>query len=350
MTDTSQDPTGPDDPAQAANALLGLEAQVQGLVTHCAVKLGITELLDEEPLLDEEIVSRAGLDPDFGARLLRALRVFGVIETASEDRMRLSPAGKYFTKSHPESLRDVILYFYSPARLRVLPHLPDIVSEGGPYGFPREHGMGVYEYYEENPELAATFNGFQSSNWGPEPHKILQTLDNFGLTDVSKICDVGGGHGIVLSHLLQEHPHLDGIVLDLPHAIEQTEQHWAPKLGVSDRCTYVAGDMFDEVPDADTYFLSSVLHNWDDDECVEILSNIYSAAPDDGQLLVYEQVVPEGKANLPWTLLDMMMMLEVGGRERTREEFTALFEMADWDLVDVLEADGSHGVMVGEKA
>lgn len=349
MTDNSSDTTDFDDPAMAARELLGLEGQLQGLVVHTAVDLGIIELVAEESLPEEEILSTLRLNPDFGARLIRALRVFGVLEETPAGTVGLSPVGEYFTESHPESLRDVILYFYYPARLQVLRHLPDIVSEGRPYGFPREHDMGVYEYMQHDSEMAAYFNGFQTSNWGPKPEGILQTLSDYGLADVSTICDVGGGHGIVLSHLLREHPHLEGIVLDLPHAIEEQHRHWAPKLDVADRCTYMAGDMFEAIPEADAYFLSSILHNWDDEDCITILENIHTAAPDSGRLFVYEQVVADGEANLEWTLLDILMLLEVGGRERTHSEFAALFERAGWRLEELLDADGSHGVMVGEK-
>src|SRR4029450_5048333 len=68
---------------------------------------------------------------------------------------------------------------------------------------------------------------------------------------------------------------------------------WAEKMGVGDRCTYVAGDMFKEVPPADGYMMKMILHDWNDEECIQILSNIYRAAPQNGRVFVIEHVIPD---------------------------------------------------------
>jgi hypothetical protein len=39
---------------------------------------------------------------------------------------------------------------------------------------------------------------------------------------------------------------------------------WAHKMGVGERCVYIAGDMFQEVPAADAYLLKHILHDWSD--------------------------------------------------------------------------------------
>ena len=67
------------------------------------------------------------------------------------------------------------------------------------------------------------------------------------------------------------------MVLDLAEVVSETDRLWAPRLGLSQRCRYLGGDMFREVPPADVYVLKSVLHNWSDDECVRILTNLRRA-------------------------------------------------------------------------
>ena len=62
-------------------------------------------------------------------------------------------------------------------------------------------------------------------------------------------------------------------MLDLPSVIENPELLWAGKMGVDDRCRYVRGDMFKHVTPADAYMMKMILHEWNDDECVQILSN-----------------------------------------------------------------------------
>ncbi|MEK8145187.1 methyltransferase [Streptomyces sp. M10(2022)] len=98
------------------------------------------------------------------------------------------------------------------------------------------------------------------------------------LTDVIDIegarvaVDVGGAGGNLVQTLMQRHPGLTGVVLDLPHVRTEADAS-AAGLGVMDRFTFVGGDFFDEVPSGDLHLLKFVLHDWDDDACVRILRN-----------------------------------------------------------------------------
>jgi hypothetical protein len=61
---------------------------------------------------------------------------------------------------------------------------------------------------------------------------------------------------------------------------------------VGDRCTYVPGDMFHEVPPAEAYIMKRVLHDWNDAECLQILATMYRAAPQHGRVLIIERIIP----------------------------------------------------------
>lgn len=163
---------------------------------------------------------------------------------------------------------------------------------------------------------------------------VLDALDPYDFSRFSHVCDVGGGRGHLLCHVLEAIPHLRGTVLDLPGVVTEEERRWASKLDVTDRCTYVGGDMFERVPEADAYFLKWILHNWDDEECRQILSTVHEAAPADGRLFVIESVVPGPGTPHFAKRLDVTMMAQVGGRERTEAEYAALLERADWELVE----------------
>ena len=51
--------------------------------------------------------------------------------------------------------------------------------------------------------------------------------------------------------------------------------------------------MFERVPSADAYSLKMILHDWNDAECVEILSNIRKAATSEAKVFIVEHIVPE---------------------------------------------------------
>src|SRR4030095_12163476 len=99
--------------------------------------------------------------------------------------------------------------------------------------------------------------------------------------------------------------------------------------GVTDRCTCIAGDFFESVPEGgDTYVLKDIIHDWEDDRASVILRNCrqvmaYKPAVTT-RMLVIEKVIPPGNAPFPGKLTDITMLLVTGGRERTAKEYEAL--------------------------
>jgi hypothetical protein len=120
------------------------------------------------------------------------------------------------------------------------------------------------------------------------------------------------------------------MVLDLLEAFDDASQLWATKLGLEDRCTYVAGDMFKEVPSADAYCLKMILHDWNDERCVRILLNLSKAVSGGGRVLIVEHIVPgPGQPHFA-KLFDIQMMCCSTGRERTEDEYVGVLEAAGW--------------------
>jgi O-methyltransferase domain len=160
---------------------------------------------------------------------------------------------------------------------------------------------------------------------------VLEALRDYDFSSIRTICDVGGGHGHLICALLQAHPHLSGLVLDLAEVFEEAGQLWASKLGLEDRCRYVAGDMFNQVPQADAYSLKMILHDWNDQECVKILSNLRTATSREARVFVMEHIVPGPSEPHFAKLFDIHMMCWGTGRERTEVEYARLLEAAGWN-------------------
>jgi hypothetical protein len=164
---------------------------------------------------------------------------------------------------------------------------------------------------------------------------------------MARLVDVGGGEGVLLQHALQAHPHLCGIVFDRPGVAEAARARLA-EAGLSGRCEVVGGDFFAGVPEGgDAYVLSWILHDWDDEAAVRILTNCRAAMDDAGRLLVLELVLSPGNgphastaADALARTVDLEMLAVVGGRERTEVEFRALFGRAGFKLTRVLALEG----------
>ena len=105
------------------------------------------------------------------------------------------------------------------------------------------------------------------------------------------------------------------------------------KAGVSARCEVLGGSFFDSVPEGgDAYLMKAILHDWDDDAAVKILSNIRSAIAPGGKLLLLESVLPERSSSDIGLLIDLEMLVAVGGKERTHAEWTNLLGRAGFRL------------------
>lgn len=343
--DTSDSAPG-GDPTETALDLIGYPEQLRGQTVHAGIRTGVFELLLDGERTGKEIADDLDLDTDYAHRLLRALAAYGLLAGDAAGRVSLTPAGERFLADHPESVRDVALFFYHPARYAAIRHLPEIVAEGGSTGYEVEFGYDIFEYCDRHPAFGRYFNGFQDQmNTFGRTERILETMEPIDFSAVSTICDVGGGYGVVLCHLLAAHPHLEGTVLELPSVLEDEDRRWAPRLGVDDRCTYVAGDMFEAVPPTDAYLLKDILHDWTDEDCIRILANVHAAANEAGHLYVIERPISEADPAPAIIDMDMLMMLETGGRERTKAEYQSLFADAGWTIDEVLRATDELAVM-----
>lgn len=321
-----------DERIEKAEELIGTDALWRGQILYAGAELGVFNLLDADPTAASEIASELDLDRDRTYRLLRAMSHFGVLEEDDERRFALTPVGELFEADHPHSVQSDLLFNRSPAWVRSMLHLPAVVSEGGPSGFVREFGVGFFEYAASNPAFAGLYNELMEFASRDHPDLFLKALEGYDLSRFSVVCDVGGGRGHFLCHLLKANPNIEGVVFDQPSVVAEHDERWASKLGVANRCQYVGGDMFEGVPYADCHILKWILHNWNDGDCVGILSTIHDASPADSRLLILETVVPGPSTSHHAKRLDVTMMTQVGGRERTEKEYSTLLDRSGWVL------------------
>jgi hypothetical protein len=65
-------------------------------------------------------------------------------------------------------------------------------------------------------------------------------------------------------------------------------------MGLDDRCMYIEGDMFREIPSVDVFIMKMILHDWNDEECIEILNNINrSCSSLDGRVFIVEHLITQ---------------------------------------------------------
>ena len=299
-------------------------------ILYTGVKLGVFDVLAGNPRSAASVGSELDVDAGMAYRLMRALGSLGLLNEESMRTFSLTPMGELLRRDHPHTLRGMTLLEEGPEHYAAWRHLPDLIKEGKQDGFVREFGQPVFEYPVQNAGYGEVFNEAMSSYSSIDNSLVLEALENYDFSGISHLCDVGGGQGYTLCNLLAKHPHMKGTVLELPSVIEDKQLLWADKMGLGDRCTYISGDMFKEVPTADAYMIKRVIHDWNDEECIQILSNIHRAAPQNGKVFIMEAVVPGPDTPHFSKLFDIHMIIVVTGRERTTEEYAGLLERAGW--------------------
>jgi hypothetical protein len=293
-------------------------------VVYAAARLGIADVLANGPLRADDVAAEVGSNPDATHRLLRACAAFGVFREGTDGRFELTPLANSLRSGTRDSMRPVIMMLGDPHYQGTWAQLANTVATGRP-GAEQAFGMPMWDYVDENREFGATFNNAMTRLAALDWPAIKSAYD---FTQFSTIVDIGGGHGQLLALILEAAPGAKGVLLERPVLLEEAEDRLRAA-GVLTRCRTEAGSFFETAPsDGDLYVMRRVIHDFDDEQAAEILDNVRRHMPRGAILLVLESMVPPGNAPHFAKSLDMDMMLFVGGRERTEQEFATLLHRA----------------------
>jgi hypothetical protein len=298
---------------------------------YVAAKLGVADVLDPQPLAAEAIAGAVGARASQLRRVLRALVAAGVFRELEDGRFASNDAAAALRAGAPGRMRDVVLNF-GEEMYRSFGALLHTVRTGET-AFDSVHGAPLFEYYAANPEVEASAAARMLARTLPVARE-LATSDV--LRGARTLVDVGGGAGALVAEVLRHNRQIAGVLLERPGMLRLAAQY-LDEQGVADRCQLVEGDFFSSVPArGDVYVLKSVLHDWDDRQCVAILRNCRAAMDVAARLVIVELILPErmtasGPA-LSAALLDLIMLAYAGGRERTEAEFTQLLDHASLRL------------------
>lgn len=264
-------------------------------------------------------------------RLLRALVTIGLCSVDADDRYALAPGGEWLREDHPQSLRPWALLAGGPISRRWW-ELDESVRTGVSHRR-RHQGRDSFDELAQDPAAAALFHQAMAALTRAVAGPVSRAVDPLR---VRCVADIGGGRGELLAQVLAAHPGLLGVLVDLPHGLDGAPTTLAAA-GVASRCTCHAGSFFDPLPAADLYLLKSVLHNWDDARCVQILSRCREAMRAQGSVWLIERPLPERigttAADRAVARSDLNMLVALSGRERTAREYAALCAEAGLSMV-----------------
>ncbi len=310
---------------------------------NVAAVLGIADLLADGPKSVEDLAQATDSHALSLYRVLRLLASEGVFAEEAERRFRSTPLAEPLCRAAPISLKSRAEFDGDAANWRAWGNLLHSVRSGET-ALDHTFDVSLFEYLEQNVETSGRFNDMmvrQTQGWARD---VIEAYDFDG---VGTLVDVGGGHGAMLAAILTAHPHMNGILFDLPHVVEGA----APRLeaaGVAGRCEVLGGSFFDSLPEGgDAYLLKHVLHDWDDARCKQILANCRRTMAQDARLLVLEVLLAPGNEPDYGKALDVNMLVLTGGRERGEAEYRALFEASGFTLARVVRTRGELSLIGG---
>jgi hypothetical protein len=279
----------------------------------------------------DDLAVACGVHPQPLMRVLQALASFNVFSVTTDGGVAHTPRSRLLRTDTPNSLHHAARFWTARGSWRAWEELDAAMTGGVPHEV--AWGQGRFAYLREHPGEARLFDAMMA-NFPDNRHAALAAAYDF--SGARLICDVGGGNGAALRHILGHFPLPRGLVFDLEDVVRAIR----PEELLGGRIAVQAGSVFDGIPGgADVYMLVRVLHDWNDEDCVRILRICRAAMGPEARLLLGEQILePDPTRGRPaGYLIDTQMMAMFGSaRERTVEEFRRLLVEAGFALARVV--------------
>jgi SAM-dependent methyltransferase len=293
-----------------------------------AAALGIADHLTAGPRSVEQLAEAVGAHGPSLYRVLRALADVEVFEELDGRRFASTEVGDLLRSDAPVSLRAWATFVGAPFHMEALADLVGAVRTGEA-AFERVHQQMAFDYFRDHPEEGTLFNQAKTGASSPAIAEVVAAYDFSG---AGTVVDVGGGHGSLLAAVLQAHPHLRGVVYDLPEVVAGAKPV-LDEAGVRDRASTVGGDFFVSVPTGgDVHVLANIIHDWDDERALRVLRNCRAALNPRGRVLLGEAVLPSGPEPSMAKLIDVEMLVMGSGRQRSESEYRDLLRHAGLQL------------------
>ncbi|MCY0941503.1 methyltransferase [Streptomyces antarcticus] len=311
-------------PAHTPQPAMRLRELVFGAACAAAVRaaarLGVADALGDEPATAAGLAAAVDAEPQPLHRLLRALTCYGIFAETEDGAFVHTEMSRLLREDDPHSLRSISLWCTEPWTWEAWPRLDDAVRSGGSV-FQDLYGKGFFEYlHQDAHESAHVFNRAMTTSSTQSALDVAELLD---LTGVSVVADIGGGQGHVLASLLEKHPRVRGVLLDLPGVVAKADPRLRDGGPLADRAGIVPGDCREAIPvDADLYIIKNILE-WDDESTRRTLRNVRGAARPGARVVIIENLVDDSPSMKFTTAMDLLLLLNVGGAKHTKESLVS---------------------------
>lgn len=266
-------------------------------VLRASVKLGLFNLLEQQPLADQEIAQKLDTNLEFTQSFLEACVILGLIKKEKEQYKNTQETSEFLVPGRPKYIGDHILHitnsWYTWGNL-------DQLIRDGRTELPFENNFVNADTYWTD-----YMKGQHARATAGQGEYLVKNVD---LTQKRKLLDLGGGAGSYSIALCAANPELKAFVVDQkePLAIALSlvkEQH------LHNQITLIEGDFntIDLDTDYDVVLISGVVCTKSDTECLHLFQRA-SDALIPGGLIIIQDFMQIGRGSSQ-QFLDIMMDL-----------------------------------------
>ncbi|XVF60486.1 hypothetical protein PTKIN_Ptkin08bG0051000 [Pterospermum kingtungense] len=322
---------------------------VDSMALMCAVELRIADIIHSHsaPITLSQIASSIEDSPSVNIlslerimRLLVRRGVFTVHQQSDDGEILYGPthSSRWLLRGSELSLAHIIL-LQKPI-MSSWSYFSQCVKEGGT-GFKKANGCEFWDYASQNAEFNTLVNKAMAEDSRIVSEAVIAGCKD-GFNNIETLVDVGGGTGGMAAQIVKSYPHIKAINYDLPHVIKTAPPH--------DGVSHLGGDLFESIPNADAAFLKWILHDWSDKDCIRILKNCRKAIPEKtGKLIIVDIVLqPDGNSRFEDDIglwFDLLMLVAVGGRERTELEWKKLLEEGGFPTYKIIRTPALQSII-----
>ena len=208
------------------------------------------------------------------------------------------------------------------------------------------YGAPLWELFRREPEILADFSAYLS---GRRENLVGQWFDIYpaathlstaikDIGDRALVVDVGGNVGYDLQSFQQRFPEYKHHRLVLQDLAENITKAHALLADTGIEC--MEYDFFTPQPikAARYYVFCGIFHDWADREVKTILQHTAEAMDGRSTLIIDEMPLPDEKAPMEKVSYDILMMINVGGIERTIGHWKRLLNECGLELKEVHES------------
>ncbi|MEM9243189.1 MAG: methyltransferase [Pseudomonadota bacterium] len=294
---------------------------------HVVCELNIADIIGDQALSIEQLTDEASCKKAYLEAILSLLIKHNIFKRNAKGEYENTDYSHILRADHPQSIKSCMI-LESPCRWNAYGEMTYAVKSGKS-PFEKVHGMSYFDYLEkdiaENKRHAEGVKVFTRE----EEQEIV---NNYDFNQFGVIADIGGNTGSMLKQILLKHTNCKGVLFDLPNTLKK--QRLELESIDKNRWQFIAGDFFEKIPEgADLYFLKRVIHDWDDQQCVQILSNVSKVIAKTGKVIIAETVTDFEQDNPFVDITEIFVFCLMGsGKERTKAQFAALAKASGFKL------------------